>query len=279
MSSMVIAMVREVFFGPDGDDRLRTVLSEARQRGAELAVLPELALMPWRPASRTPVDSDAEPLRGATFERLSRAARYEAIGVLGGLIELDPQSGRRHGTAVLVDAYGQYVSHYRKTHVPQEEGFWEGDHYDAGDDVPQVIEGAPLRLGVQICSDVNRPQGTHLLSAQGAEVVLCPRATEEATFSRWRTVLTANALVSSCYVLSVPRPRPEAGVLLGGPSFAVAPDGTVLVETEDMLSYVEVERDAVEHARHAYPGYLAVRAPLYARGWADLGEQRRDWRR
>jgi len=53
----------------------------------------------------------------------------------------------------------------------------------------------------------------------------------------------------------------------------------VLVETEDTLSYVEVERDAVEHARHAYPGYLAVRAPLYAQGWAALGEQRRDWRR
>lgn len=274
MSNMVVALIREVFHDDEGDRRLRTLLAEARQKGAELALLPELPLMPWRPAFREPRAEDGEPLNGPTFERLSRAARFEAIAVLGGAIVVDADSGQRHGTTLLVDAYGNLVSTYRKLHVPQEPGFWEADHYAAGDAPPSVVEGFPLRLGVQICSDVNRPEGSHLLAALGAEVVLCPRATEAATYPRWRTVLTANALVGCTYVLSVPRPAPEFDVPLGGPSVAIGPNGDMLAESEDALVLVELDRSVIETARTRYPGYLAVRADIYARGWAEVAARR-----
>ncbi|MFQ5741234.1 MAG: hypothetical protein ACE5JX_19725 [Acidobacteriota bacterium] len=66
------------------------------------------------------------------------------------------------------------------------------------------------------------------------------------------------------------RPRPEQGVPLGGPSLAVAPDGSVLVETTDALAVVKLERQRVVAARGDYPGYLPVRADLYARGWSRV---------
>src|SRR5207249_7365128 len=113
----------------------------------------------------------------------------------------------------------EFVGSYRKLHLPEEEGFWETSHYDPGDRPPSVIHGLPLPIGIQICSDVNRPEGSHLLGALGAELIVCPRATEAATFARWKTVLTANAITSCTYVISVPRPQPEFGVPLGGPSF------------------------------------------------------------
>lgn len=269
MSTMVVALVREVFFDDEGDGRLRHLLAEARRKGAELVVLPELAHLPWRPAFREPDPFDAEPPRGRTLERLSKAARFEAIAVLGGAIILDEQNGQRYNTALLVDPNGERVATYRKLHLPDEPGFWEAAHYAPGDDVPRVVSGFPLGLGVQICSDINRPEGSHMLAAMGAEALLCPRATEAGTFPRWRTVLAANAITSCCYVLSVPRPRPEFGVPLGGPSIAVGPDGTVLVESEETLVFVELERTRVEQARVGYPGYLAVRPQLYARGWAE----------
>jgi len=68
-------------------------------------------------------------------------------------------------------------------------------------------------------------------------------------------------------VLSVTRPRPEHGVPLGGPSFVAGPDGEVLLETDDPLAIVTLERDAVLQARQGYPGYLAVRPELYAAAW------------
>ena len=127
-----------------------------------------------------------------------------------------------------------------------------------------------MRFGIQVCSDINRPEGSLLLGALGAEVIVCPRATEAATFSRWKTVLTANALTSCTYVISVPRPQLEFGVPLGGPSFAVAPTGDVLIESTEPIALVTIERNVIEQARQRYPGYLPTRAELYAEGWKSV---------
>jgi len=123
---------------------------------------------------------------------------------------------------------------------------------------------------MQICSDTNRPEGSHLLGAQGAEAILIPRATEQETYERWKVVFRANALTSTSYVLSVNRPEPEDGVPIGGPSVAVDPEGNMLVETTDRLAVVTLERDVVRQARVDYPGYLPIRAALYAKAWGEL---------
>jgi N-carbamoylputrescine amidase len=132
------------------------------------------------------------------------------------------------------------------------------------------IDTFGVPIGVQICSDNNRPEGVHLLGAQGAIAVVNPRASEERTYQRWKTVWRANALTSCCYVLSVNRPHPESGVLLGGPSIAVDPNGEVLVETTDTIALVTVDAKVVTDARRAYPGYLPVSARLYADAWDEV---------
>jgi predicted amidohydrolase len=137
----------------------------------------------------------------------------------------------------------------------------------------RVIMDLGFPFGIQICSDINRPVGSHLLGAQGALAILNPRATEAATFERWKLVFRANALTSCAYVLSVNRPSPEQGVPLGGPSTAVDPNGEVLVETTDPLAVVRLEASAVETARRRYPGYLAVNAGMYASAWSEAGKQ------
>jgi predicted amidohydrolase len=232
-----------------------------------VAVLPEIPLNPWSPATETSHDDDAEAPGGPRHQALSNAAHAAGIGVIGGAIVRDPKSGRRHNTALVFDRSGTLIASYRKLHLPEENGFWETRHYEPGDDLPSVIGVFGMRIGLQICSDANRPEGSLLLGALGAEVIVTPRATEAATFPRWRTVFIANAITSCAYVLSVARPRPELGVLLGGPSFGVAPTGEVLVETTESIALVKLDRTVVEEARGRYPGYLATRADLYAEGW------------
>jgi N-carbamoylputrescine amidase len=125
-------------------------------------------------------------------------------------------------------------------------------------------------VGVQICSDNNRPEGSRLLGAKGAMAILIPRATEERTYQRWKLVFRANALTGAVYVLSVNRPGPEQGVLIGGPSIAVDPDGEVMVETTDRLAIVTLDADVIHRARTDYPGYLPIRARLYADAWNEV---------
>ena len=217
---MTVALIRDVYWQDDGEERLRSHLQQARAGGASIAVLPELPLNPWSAATSTSRDDDAEAPNGPRWTLQGRLAAEVGIAVVGGAIVVG-DDGLRRNTALVFSANGTLLGTWEKAHLPNEPGFREVDHYVPGRDVPTPIEGLGCPLGVQICSDVNRPEGTHLLAAQGAELVVAPRATELATWHRWKPVLIANALTSCCWVATVNRPEPEADVLIGGPSFAV----------------------------------------------------------
>jgi predicted amidohydrolase len=267
---LTVALVSEVFWQPDGAVRLAQRLAQAAERGADLAVLPEIPLNPWRPATKDAVDADAEPMDGPRATILATAAAEAGIGLVGGIIHRDPATGRRTSRALVFDRSGALVTTYEKLHLPEEPGFWETSHYEPGTAAPQRIDAFGLPVGVQICSDINRPEGSDLLGAQGAMAVLAPRATEERTYQRWKVVFRAIGLTACCYVLSVNRPDPEDGVLIGGPSIAVDPAGEVLLETTDPIGLVTLESRVVTEARTAYPGYLPIRAGLYAQAWSEI---------
>jgi predicted amidohydrolase len=232
-------------------------------------VLPELPLDAWFPQSRLAREEDAEEPGGPRQRALAEAARDTGVAVLGGVVVRDPSSGRRTSRALLFARDGALLASYAKLHLPAEPGFWESDHYEPGREPPRAICGLALRLGIQICSDLNRPEGSHLLGAQGVEAILAPRATPAASYERWLVVLRANAITSCAHVRSTNRPA-EAGTMIGGPSVAIAPDGEVLHETVQPLSVVRLHRAAIARARRDYPGYLTVRAGLYGQAWASL---------
>src|SRR5258707_175622 len=71
---------------------------------------------------------------------------------------------------------------------------------------------------------------------------------------------------------AAPSSRKQGSAATGPcPSVAVAPDGTVVLESTETLSLVTLERAAVQRARKEYPGYLATRPELYARAWEEAG--------
>ena len=267
---LTVALISEVFFEPDGPQRLIERLDEAAGRGADLALLPEIPLNRWSPATKTAADEDAEPEGGPRTEAMAEAAQRARIGLVGGIINKDPGTSRRTSRALAFDGNGQIVARYEKLHLPEEVGFWETSHYEPGTEAGGRIDAFGLPIGLQICSDNNRPEGSHLLAAQGAMAILIPRASEERTYQRWKLVFRANALTSCAYVLSVNRPAPEDGVLIGGPSIAVDPAGNAVLETTDTMSLVTLDAAVIRKARADYPGYLPVRAALYADAWREV---------
>ncbi len=269
---LTVALISETFWEPDGAVRLKQRLAEAADRGADLAVLPELPLNPWSPATKVPSDADAEPMDGPRSRIQAEAAAEAGIGLVGGIIHRD-EAGRRTSRALVIDRSGAVVATYEKLHLPEEDGFWETSHYEAGIEPPRRIDAFGVPIGVQLCSDNNRPEGTHILGAHGAMAVLNPRATEEATYQRWKVVFRANAMTSACYLLSVNRPHPEQGVPLGGPTVVVDPRGDVVAETTDRLVLATLDAQAVHDARRGHPGYLPVRARLYADAWDEVARR------
>ncbi len=265
--TFTVALIGQVFADAEQATRLCRVLRRARHCGAQLAVLPELPLNPWSPVSKTAVESDAEAPGGPRFQAQSTAAQDATIGLLGGAIISDGETGLRYNTALLFDAGGALVLEHRKMHLPEEEGFWETYHYAAGCQPPETSTALGPRLGIQVCSDANRLVGSQLLAAQRTDIILAPRATEEATAHNWLLVYRAIALTSAAFVISVNRPGPEAGA----PSYVVGPSGTVLLETTESLAVLTLDLREVHKARLVYPGYLGFPAGAYAEAWRRLG--------
>lgn len=268
---LTVALISDTFHEADGTVRLKQTLVEAVGRGADLAVLPELPLNAWSPATKTVDDADAEPMNGPRATAQREAAAEAGVGLIGGIIHRG-EDGRRTSRALVIDRAGAIVATYEKLHLPEEDGFWETSHYHPGTEPPRRIDAFGVPIGVQICSDVNRPQGTHLLGAQGAMVVINPRATEEKTYQRWKAVFRSNAMTGCCYVLSVNRPHPENGVQIGGPSVGFDPNGDPVLETTDRIALVTIDAADVLEARTRYPGYLPIRARLYADAWDEIAQ-------
>ena len=263
-----LALLRDVFPTPDHGAALTARLKEARDGGADLVCLPEIPSLPWAPCTKQADPSHAEPLDGPRAAMQCAAAAQAGVALVGGGIHTDAE-GRRFNTALCIDADGTLVMHYRKVHIPDEVGFWEADHYDAGQDPPMPCVLADMRVGIQICSDNNRPFGCQHLAAHGCQLILNPRATEAGTLDTWTTMWRANAITTGCWVASVNRPGPEGGTPIGGPSVVVCPRGEVVLETEDPLAFVDIDLDAVAQARQDYPAYLAIPADTYTAAWAN----------
>ncbi len=269
-----VALVTEVFPGPGDGKRLHDRLRAARDRGADLAVLPELPLDRWIPRTPDPSGADAEPPGGPRHRTLAEAAHATGIPALGGAIVRDPASGHRHNTALLFDSGGAPVLRYRKIHLPDEPDFHEAAHYRPGDRIVDPARLCGWEVGVQICSDANRPQALCALAALGAEIILVPRATPAESWWRWRLLLRAAAITSGAFVISVNRPGRRSGGAIGGPSVAIAPTGEVLLETVEPVAVARLKRSVLMAARRDYPGYLDVRSDVYAEAWGRVGRGR-----
>jgi predicted amidohydrolase len=149
--------------------RAETRLAEAREQGADLAVLPEALDLGWtHPAAR----SRAEEIPGGTScRRLAAAARQHRLFVVAGLTE---RCGERvFNTAVLIDPAGTVILHHRKLNE-LEIGH---DCYDQGDRLG-VVDTRLGVLGLMICSDAfARGQiVARCLGLMGAQVILSPCA-------------------------------------------------------------------------------------------------------
>jgi predicted amidohydrolase len=273
MGELCIAMASDVFFGEGAKERLVARLREAKNAGADLAVLPEIACNPWSPSTKNLRDEDAEELGGMRCSMQSEAAKEVGIGLIGSAIL--KQNGERYNTCLFWDDKGELLGTYQKHHIPEEDGFWETSHYSESLNGFPIFHFRGFNIGIQICSDMNRPQGSHLLAAAGADVIVGPRSTELATYDKWRPVWIANALTTGCYICSVNRPAPEDGVLIGGNSIAVAPDGEVLIESCDAITVFTVRQSTIKKVRKDYPGYLPYRSELYAQGWNAIKDNPR----
>lgn len=151
--------------------RTTAAIAEAAARGADLAVLPELA------ASGYVLDADrlrpvAESIEapGPVLSAWCRAAAEHDVGVVGGFCELD--GGQLYNSVAVIEPGGRIAGRYRKLHrFAAERGV-----FAPGDDGLPVFDIAGVRVGVLVCYDLRFPEAMRILALRAAQLIAVPTA-------------------------------------------------------------------------------------------------------
>ncbi len=243
------------------------LLSEAQNQGSDLVLFPELFPHPWFP---TEEDSRhfalAQAIPGILSQHMAALARRFQTTLVVPLYE--DNGSRRYNTTIVISDHGDILFRYQKNHIPYHPGWFEKYYYDPGTLGFPVFHFRGARIGIQTCWDNLFPEGTRLLALQGADIVLAPRGTGNASLHRWRTQLAGNALANNLFVVSVNRIGLEGGQwMFGGDSFAVGPDGNMIdaLSGDNEVRTVELDLGQVMETRREWPFFYDRRPELYQR--------------
>jgi predicted amidohydrolase len=136
--------------------------------GADLVVLPELVSTGSTFADAAEATGRAEPITGPTVRGLSELSDRHGCVLVSGFAETSG-ADRPYNSAVLIDR-GAVLACYRKTHL------WDREKllFTPGAEAPPVVDTSVGRIGLVICYDLEFPEVTRRLAAQGAQVITAP---------------------------------------------------------------------------------------------------------
>ena len=133
---------------------------EAAKDGAQIMCFQELFSSAYFCQEQNPKwYALAEPIpEGPTVKRMQDLAKETGMVLVVPMYE-EESTGVYYNTAAVIDADGQYLGKYRKTHIPQVGGFWEKFYFRPGNLGYPVFDTAVGKVGVYICYDRHFPEG------------------------------------------------------------------------------------------------------------------------
>ena len=210
---------------------------------------------------------------GPTTERMKSLAKETGMVLVVPMYEEDAQaSGIYYNTAAVIDADGQYLGKYRKTHIPHVKGFWEKFYFRPGNLGYPVFDTAVGRVGVYICYDRHFPEGWRALGLAGARIVFNPSATSRGLSAYlWQLEQPASAVANEYFIGAINRTGVED---LGdndfyGSSYFVDPEGKFVGEVGDTREPELIVRDLdlglIKTVRERWQFYRDRRPESYTR--------------
>jgi N-carbamoylputrescine amidase len=178
-------------------------------------------------------------------------------------------AGELYNAALLVDARGEIVGHYRKHHIPMSSHFQEKFYFRPGNLGYPVFDSPYGRIGIMICYDRHFPEAARALGLNGAQFVFVPTATTRRGFSRsvWEAELRGHAIANGFFVGGVNRVGTELDSEYYGASVFIDPIGETVAQAgdKDETLVAELSLARLEEVRRAWPFFRDRRPDSYDR--------------
>lgn len=156
--------------------RAESLVLRAAEAGAEVILLQELFEAPY--FCLEIVERHLDLAR--TLEENRAVQHFRAVARRLGVvlpISFFERAGLAHyNTLAMIDADGEILGTYRKTHIPQSAGYEEKFYFTPGDTGFKVFQTRFGRIGCGICWDQWFPETARSLALLGAEALLFPTA-------------------------------------------------------------------------------------------------------
>jgi predicted amidohydrolase len=243
--------------------RMLALMDEAKGKGADFIVYPELALTTffprWYHENRAEADMWFEKAmpNAVTAPLLDRAKKF-AMGITFGYAELTPD-GHHFNTSILVDRAGKTVGHYRKVHLPGHADFdperthqhLEKRYFEPGDLGFPVWRTMGGIFGMMICNDRRWPESYRVMGLQGVEMITLgfntpsvnsqqPDEGPEQRIFHHKLSLQAGAYQNATWVVAVAKAGVEDGFPMFGCSVIIDPNGHIVAESKTEIDEVIV---------------------------------------
>lgn len=253
---MKIAAIQMVSTGvlQDNLQQAETLLAQAAQQGAEMAVLPEyFCLIGQHDADKLGIQ---EPFGSGPIQQfLADTARTTGMWIVGGTMPLTAtQTDRVFNSTLVFNPAGQCVARYDKIHLFRfdngTERYDESRVLERGATPTQFAltskDGHTWQVALSVCYDLRFPELYRHYSEQGTDLILVPSAFTHTTGkAHWEVLLRARAIENLAYVAAAAQGGVHPnGRHTWGQSLAIDPWGLVLADLPQGSGVVLADLDA-----------------------------------
>jgi len=245
---------------------------EAAEQGAQVLCFQEIFSSQYFCTVQDPAfyDEAEEIPSGPTIQRMIGLAKETGMVLVVPIYE-KVDEGTFYNTAAVIDAGGEFLGIYRKTHIPQVVGFWEKFYFKPGNLGYPVFETAVGTIGVYICYDRHFPEGWRALGLAGAKIVFNPSATTRGHSKYlWQLEQPAAAVANEYFVGAINRVGAEdlEDTDYYGSSYFVSPRGEMVgaigSDTSDEVLVRDLDMSLITDVRRHWAFYRDRRPDLYS---------------
>lgn len=253
------------------------LVRQAAERGAQIVVIPELFEGLYFCKDRSP-DHFSRAREIASHPTVAHFQKLAAeLRVVLPISVFERQNNAYFNTVVVVDATGDALGIYRKSHIPDGPGYSEKYYFSPGDTGFQVWNTVYGRVGVGICWDQWFPEAARVMALQGAEVLLYPTAIGSEpqnpawdSSAHWQRVMQGHAAANLLPVVAANRYGHEVGqscdITFYGSSFIADNTGEKVAEAGrdcDAVLVASFDRQEMQSLRASWGLFRDRRPNLY----------------